>query len=124
MNIELEQGKTIQELVPFTHTELATFCKEGMERYNKGLYDDAGNIFLFLTQMNPKAGMFWQYLGMTEYQLNHIQTALQSFILAEELETTTLVSYLYAAKCLISLGKRKRQKISCNGGSLGQMKKI
>ena len=105
-----QKGKTLQELVPFSDEELVNFHQEGAERFNKGLYDDACDIFLFLTQVNPKVGSFWYGLGMAEEKANHIQNALNAFILAAELETSTLVPYLHAATCFLSLDKVKEAK--------------
>jgi len=107
---EISHGKTLQEIVQFSDQELATFYTEGWESYNRGAYDDASHIFLFLTQLNPKVGGFWSALGAAEEKKGDIQGAMNAYIFGAELETQTLAPYLHGAKCLLLLNKVEEAK--------------
>lgn len=100
---ELAKGRTLQEIVQFTNEESLTFYQVGLEMYNLKAYREACNIFLLLTQLNGKIAAFWSALGSAEEKCGELQEALMVYLLAAELETTTLAPFLHAAKCLIAM---------------------
>lgn len=108
--VEISQGKTIQEIFQFSDEELAIFYTNGWKIFHEGSYEDASHIFLFLTQLNPKVGAFWSALGGAEEKRGELKDAMQAYIFASELETQTLSPYLHGARCLLSLGKAEEAK--------------
>jgi len=109
-NNEIAKGKVLQEMIHCTDHELEVIYTLGFTLYNQAKYEDAGNIFLFLTQLNPKVGAFWSALGTAEERLGELKDAANAYLLAAELEFDTLSPYLHAAKCLLKLGRANDAK--------------
>jgi len=100
---ELEKGHLIQEVIGFTNDEMHHFYEVGYQAFSRKAYEEAGNIFLFLTQLNPTISAFWSALGAAEEGCGEIADAAKAYIFAAELDDHTIASYLQAAKCYLIL---------------------
>lgn len=107
---QIQQNKTLQEILHFTDQELASFYADGWEYYHQKHYVEASHIFLLLSQLNPKVGAFWSALGAAEEGRHELQDAMHAYLLAAELETHTLAPYLHGAKCLLLLNQKDEAK--------------
>lgn len=106
-NRELNQGKTLQELLHFSDEELQDFYSEAWELHQHSRYEDASHIFLLLTQLNPKVGAFWFALAVSEEMRGELPDALNAYLLAAELEFHTLDPYVQAARCLLISNRKE-----------------
>jgi type III secretion system low calcium response chaperone LcrH/SycD len=107
---KLEQGETLQEVLHFSDKELQNIYAEGWELQKHLRHEDASNIFLLLTLLNPKVGIFWLTLGIAEEMRGELQEALSAYLLAAELEFHTLDPYIHAARCLLILKRKDEAK--------------
>lgn len=107
---QMNQGKTLQQVLEFSDQELADFYTVGLENYQHGQYHNAGSIFMLLTQLNPYVGSFWLALGGAEEMDHDIQGAAYAYIFGSELEMQTLAPYLRGAQCLLQLNKVEEAK--------------
>ncbi len=110
LEMQSEQPKTLQEILEFSDEELVDFYAVGKESYERANYQEAGNIFVLLTQLNPKVGSFWSALGAAEEMNGDIEGASHAYIFGSELEMKTLAPYLHGAQCLVKLNKLEEAK--------------
>lgn len=108
--IEMNQLSTLQQSVGFSDEELATFFEDGRSCYDKGAFDEASDVFLVLTQLNPTIGAFWTALGAAEEKKGEIEDAKNVYLIGAELESLTLAPYLHGAKCLLMLNQVEQAK--------------
>lgn len=102
---ELAKGKLLYEMLERTNEELLSMYEVGLEFYNRGAYEEAADIFLLLTQLNPKIASFWTALGAAEEGRKEFQEAATAHLFAAELQKETLDSYMQAIKCYHKLNR-------------------
>lgn len=107
---EIEQCKTLQDLFHFTNEELSNFYTTGVQLYNQSHYEDASNIFLLLTQLNPLISSSWSSLALAEEKRGELQDAVHAYLIAAGLEENTLTLYMDAIRCLLLLKKTEEAK--------------
>lgn len=100
---QIQKHEILQNLLSFKNEELTDFYKYGWDCYKHQKYENASNIFLILTLLNPMVGAFWSALGACEETLGHFQDAMRAYLFGAELENETLAPYLHGAKCLLLL---------------------
>jgi type III secretion system low calcium response chaperone LcrH/SycD len=101
----ISHAECLQKIIGITDLEMTDFYTEGWDSHQRGAYQEAGNIFLLLTQLNPKVGSFWSALGAAEEKVGDTEGAAQAYIFGAEFELGTLAPYLHGAKCLLQLNK-------------------
>lgn len=98
----------LQEVFHLSDENLQAVYQEGWNCHQRGAYEEAANLFLLLTQLNPKIGAFWSALGAAEEKRGAIESAAHAYLFACELEQQTVAPYLHAAKCLVHLNRREK----------------
>lgn len=107
---EFLKAPTLQEILHFTDEELMSFYTIGVEMFSKDAYAEASNIFLLLTQFNPRVPSFWGALGAAEERSGGLQEAMMAYVFAAELDETSLDNYFHGARCLVFLHNNEDAK--------------
>ena len=106
----LKENKTLQEIFKFSDEEMVQFYEEGLASYQRENPEEASDVFMLLTQLNPKVGAFWLGLGAAEEKRGELKDAVNAYLLGAEIETRTLSGYLQGARCLLILDKKEKAR--------------
>lgn len=106
----MSEGKTLQNLFNFTAEELTNFYLIGLDLFHQTHYEDASNVFLLLTQLNPLIGNFWSGLALSEEKRGELQDASNAYLFAAGLEEETLAPHIDAIRCLLLLKQEQEAK--------------
>lgn len=99
------QGITLQELAHISDDTIDKLYQAAKNLYEKTLYEDAGDAFLFLTNINPKKYAFWLGLANCLYCLERYQEALGPYANAGDTNPGDPNSYLLSSRCYAELGE-------------------
>lgn len=100
---ELASGKTAQEILGYTDEILAKFYEAALHLFEREMYVDASNAFLFLVTLNPRNHEFWLGLGMSTQMCGQFDNAIDAYEMAAICEVNSPVPYFYMAKCLFAV---------------------
>lgn len=104
---ELAEGKTAQEAIGFSNETMAKFYKAAYNLFEKKLYVDAANAFLFLVTLNPNNYEYWLGLGMNTQMCHEYESAIDAYEMAAICDIESPVPYFYLAKCLFAIHDRE-----------------
>ena len=100
---ELSSGKTAQEILGYSNEVVAKFYEAAIHLFERELYVDASNAFLFLVTLNPRNYEFWLGLGMCTQMCGKFEDAIDAYEMAAICEVNSPVPYFYMAKCLFAV---------------------
>ena len=100
---ELKKGSTLQTLLHLTDDELVRFYQEAIQKYQDNSHEQAEDVLLLLTYLNPLISSFWVALGTVQIKKQDFESAAYSHTLGAELADEHFSSYLLAAECLLQL---------------------
>ncbi|MFQ5730300.1 MAG: tetratricopeptide repeat protein [Waddliaceae bacterium] len=97
----LAEGKPMQELFGFTNEVMAEFYETAKSILEQKRHEEAIDVFVFLTTMNPYISDFWMGLGMAHQHNKSYDDALFSYSVAFTLEGRDIFPYILAAQCCL-----------------------
>ena len=76
------EGKTFQDIIELTPDEMLSFYNRGLELFEEKRLDDAADLFLFLTTLNPFVYEVWLAFAQVEQANQHWEASFQAFLQA------------------------------------------
>jgi type III secretion system low calcium response chaperone LcrH/SycD len=107
---EVKKGLLPQETLKLSKEKLLEFYQVAFTFFEGEYYQEASNLYLFLTFLNPHVSSFWVGLGMTEEMQEHYDSAIGAYLTALDLNENDLQPVLYCAECLNKMNKPKKAK--------------
>lgn len=101
----MSRGISLQELILASDETVDKLYQAALHLYDKMLFVDASDAFIFLTTLNPHNPAFWLGLGGAEYCLKHYKEALRAYDWASELAEGGPTSHLICSRCHEALGE-------------------
>lgn len=99
----LNEGHTFQDILGYSKNTLEKFYFVGLECLEAQEYRKAKEVFILLTLINPGYHNFWVSLALCFQALGDWNSALQSCSVAEAIDETDPMPYLYASECYAGL---------------------
>ena len=100
-----ETMTSAKEIFGATSEDLDCFYERARDCFEKENYDDASDICLLLSKLDPLEPTYWVALGMCEQLKGKYQAAASAYAAAIDLNRDDLTPGLYAARCLVDLGE-------------------
>lgn len=104
----VEEGKTFQELLGIEEESMDSFYQKARSLLEAGRHRDAGDVFIFLTTLNPFVSAYWLGLGMCEQFEEEYKQALIAYSMASIGDRTNPTPLYYAAACHHACGDISR----------------
>lgn len=102
--LEVEEV-SFRKILGITDEHVATFYERARDSFEREDYEEAADICLLLTRLDPEEATYWVALGMSEQLKGSYQMAASAYAQAIDLNQEDLTPGLYAARCLIDLGE-------------------
>lgn len=103
----IAEGKTFQEILGYGDQVMEKFYQGASKLFEKQLYDQASDAFVFLTTLNPYVANFWLALGMAEQAREEFSAALVAYGMAGVNDPTNPLSLWHSAHCYYLMGEHK-----------------
>ena len=103
---ELEEGRSVQELLGFSDETMEQLCKAAYHLFEEKKYQESANAFLFLTTLNLHHCEYWLGLGMAMQFCQEYETAIDAYELAAISDVASPLPYFYLGKCLFAIHDR------------------
>lgn len=107
---EILNGGVPQKQFGLSNEKLLEFYEYGSEFFKKEAYEEASNIYLFLTLLNPLIASFWVGLGMAEEMKQEYDAASLAYLMALDVNGEDLQPAIYCAQCLVKSGQPEKAK--------------
>lgn len=99
-----KEGKTLSEVVGLDHSLLEQTYAYAYTHYNAGKYQDALQLFEFLTHMDSKSFKFVFGYAACYYQMKNYELASFLFFAALNLESNNALAAYHLADCFLKKG--------------------
>ncbi len=103
---ELSKEKCLQEILGFSEETMGKFYKAACSIFEKKLYIESSDAFLFLVTLNPCHYDYWLGLGASTQHRNDYEAAIDAYEMAAICQLDCPVPYLHLAKCLFAMHDR------------------
>lgn len=104
---KLKQGKPHHEILGLSNETMKKFHQIALNLLSNKSYEEAFNVFLLLTVLNPYQSDFWLGLGEASQKLLDFDMAIDAFEMAAISHLENPIPYFYLAKCFFSLHDRE-----------------
>lgn len=101
----VETGSTIREQLPISEEDITGIYEIANQFYSTQKYDEARDLFLFLTTVDPFDAVFWTGFAMTEQMAGHFEIATQLYAIALEVNPMDGTPALRIAYCLFQMNR-------------------
>lgn len=99
----LEEGKHLQDILGFTPSMMAEFYEAASRLFEKQMYSESADAFVFLSTLNPRIDSYWIGLGMSEQMNNNYNDALIAYSMAILLNGRNPLPHYHSAACYYGL---------------------
>lgn len=100
----MAEGKTFKEIVGFSDEVMDDFYEVAAKLLEERRLEEAQNAFTFLTTMDPGVAIYWHGFGMANQWNGEIETALNAYRAAIDIDPLTVEPYFQAVGCLVEEG--------------------
>ena len=101
---DLKSKQTLQQVFGLQISTLERLFQIALLKFNEGAYTSSVAVFVLLTTLAPNYADYWYRLGIAAQRAEHINLALDAYMIAYELDPKMLGAWIFSAECLLSLG--------------------
>ncbi|MBS0634447.1 MAG: hypothetical protein JSR37_03175 [Verrucomicrobia bacterium] len=102
---KISQGISLQELANVSDETIDKLYQGAKSLYENASYEDAGDAFLFLSNLNPKKYVFWLGLANARYFLKRYDEAVKAYTNACDTNPSDLTCVRLASRSWAMLGE-------------------
>lgn len=111
IDIKQRQPALLQKELKLTSETVLLFYRYGKDVYQKRHHEEAADVFLFLTALNPLVAPFWVSLGVAEEVNQRFDAAIMAYLMALDLDLENLTPALSVARCFQALHKPEQARV-------------
>ncbi len=102
---EILPPESLQELLGLEDEQMDQILKIAVSHYSSDDFQNARDLFILLTTLDPSKSNYWMGLGMAEQMSQHYDMAGMAYAMAADLNTDDPSILLYSANCLRLMDK-------------------
>lgn len=102
--------ETGSDFPPFSSDSLEALYGTAFELYRNGKYEDAADVFRFLTLSNSFERKYWIGLAACHQMNKHYAEAIECYSIAAIQDPTDPYAHLHAAECFFHMGQKTKAK--------------
>ncbi len=95
-----------EENIPLSEDTLQQFYGVGFRLYEHERYEEAGDVFFVISNIDYRRHNVWMLLGLCEKALSRFDQALVAFSMAILTDPQDPWAFLYSSECYIALGEK------------------
>jgi tetratricopeptide (TPR) repeat protein len=103
IDIILSEEKLIQELLGVSNEKLNQLFEGAVQLLHQHRYDEAGQAFKFLIQVNPFVPDFWIGQGLIHQVSEDYRAAISDYLVAQTMDPSRAESYVHAIECCLEM---------------------